>query len=260
MAYAHPLPWLTRTVGGSATMFYPDAIPQVTNTNQRIGEFGAHSEAFSFGYARGWNIGERYADRDRGYFEDLYHLRGTSLPLYHENEIWEGSLLIGIAAKIVQETLQENSARAYALDGGVLFHHTLLPKMAWSAVFKNIGTKERFIRKYESLPAEAALGVSCDARFGNRGDHRLLPAFEVALPYYGNPFAKFGLEYTFPVTLEAVGSVRFGYKTLSAGDLGALSGLTGGVGLRVRRFNVDFSFQQQAELGEAYRIGLGWRF
>jgi hypothetical protein len=260
IAYAHPVALLRGTLAIAGTVFYQDSLPLVTNTNKRIGDFGGHSEVISIGYGSATQIGERFATRDRGYFEDFYHIEGADLPLYHNDEVWEGNLLFGGAFKFIQETLHTNSARAFAFDGGVLFRHSQLPQASWSFAIKNIGTRARFIREYESLPAQIDMGVAFDARLGRRGDHRLLPAFEIALPYYGRPYGKIGVEYTFPISLENSAAVRFGYKSASAPDLNPLTGLTGGIGMRVRRVTVDFGFQPMAELGEVYRIGLGYRF
>ena len=53
---------------------------------------------------------------------------------------------------------------------------------------------------------------------------------------------------------------RIGYQGRSAPDLGVLSGLTVGAGTRINGFTFDLAFQPLGELGEAFRLGLGWKF
>ncbi|TPW19866.1 MAG: hypothetical protein FD126_2260 [Elusimicrobia bacterium] len=80
------------------------------------------------------------------------------------------------------------------------------------------------------------------------------------MPQHGKPYGKLGVEYLFPVSEVWRGAVRGGYKTLTVGDLGPLTGLAGGIGLLGKNFNVDFAFQPMAVLGEIFRISLGYRF
>lgn len=258
-AFSFPAPWIGGTGGFAATSFYQDPLDRVTNANRLVGTFSGHSESFALAYARSFSVGSGYVERDRGYFTDYYHLRGATLPLYHEDEVWEGNVFAGAAAKFISEQLDENSASAVAADGGVLFRHQDLSFLALSFAFRNAGTRPRFIRQHESLPTEFSFGAAFDARF-DEGYQRLLGALEIAVPIHGDPYGKLGGEYSFPITAGSAGAVRAGFKTLSAADLNPLSGLTGGIGLRVRQLSVDFGFQPMAELGEAYRASLGYRF
>jgi hypothetical protein len=54
-------------------------------------------------------------------------------------------------------------------------------------------------------------------------------------------------------------AARLGYKSTGR-DLGALAGATAGVGLSRGALGFDFGFQPMGDLGEVYRIGLGWGF
>lgn len=257
VAYAHPVRALGGTVAAAATVFYQDSLDLVTNTNQTVGRFSSHSEAYSIAYARAFGLGEDHRTRDRAFFQDAWNLPGVYRPLLRESEPWNGNLMAGLALKTVMETIHDKRASAFAADGGVLFRHYDLSELSLSFTFRNVGNRLRFIRAYESLPAEVSAGAAYDFPLQ---EHRLLAAFEVSVPYHGDPYAKVGAEYSARLAEATFASVRFGYKTLSAAALGPLTGLTGGVGLRHGRFSADVGFQPMADLGESYRMSLGYRF
>lgn len=256
-AYAQPVPRLGGTAAAALTLFYQDSLDLVTNTNRTIGSFSSHSEAFTFAYARDFRVGADILSRDRRGFENLWKVRYADLPLRFEDEVWQGSLMAGVALKVVRESIYRHSAVAVAADGGVLFRHDDLPGASLSFSFRNLGSRPRFVRRAESLPAEIDFGAAYDLRLG---DHRLLAALVAAVPYYGDPAGKLGLEYSMRFGDDYGAAVRVGYKSLSAADLGPLTGLTGGIGLRIRRMTFDIGFQPMGALGEVFRGTAGYRF
>ena len=212
----------------------------------------------SLAYARAFEIGDNYALRDSEYFQELWHHPGATRPLSPEMELWTGNLAVGAAVKYISEKALNRHAYAVAADGGVLFRPAELDDLRLSFVFRNAGTKMRFIRTYESLPVEVGAGAAYGFRWG-RGK-RFIPALEAGLPYYGDPYAKVGFEYAFPAWGDTRAAVRAGYKSLSAWDAGPLSGVTGGVGMSFKHLDLDLAFEPMNALGNVYRIGLGWRF
>ncbi|MBI5597171.1 MAG: hypothetical protein HY928_13850 [Elusimicrobia bacterium] len=256
-AYARPVPRLGGTMGVAASIFHQDSIPVVTNTNKTIGSFAPHGEAIAVAYSRRLFVGEDHPSRDRGFFQDLWRRPGAYEPLEHEPEMWTGSASFGLAGKFVSETIYDESAWAAALDAGVLFRPIDMPELAVSAVLRNLGTRPKFNTESESLPLEGSAGAALNIDFGT---HRLLPAVEASIPAHGLPYGKVGFEYSFPVADKWRFALRGGYKSLTAPDLGPLSGLAGGIGLLGKRFTVDFAFQPMAVLGEVYRASFGWRF
>ncbi|MBI3298669.1 MAG: hypothetical protein HYZ75_10930 [Elusimicrobia bacterium] len=257
LAYARPLQRWGGTWGVSATFFHQESIPLVTNANQRVGSFAPHGESVSIAYARHLIVGEDHPLRDRGFFQDLWRHPGAYEPLDHAAEPWTGSLALGGALKFVSETIYDESAWAVAFDGGAHFRPVDLPELAMSATLRNLGTRPKFREQQETLPLEGSLGAAIDL---DMAKHRLIPAFEAAIPSYGKPYGKLGFEWSFPAADGWRFALRGGYKTLTAVDLGPLSGLAGGIGLAGRRLSVDFAFQPMAALGEVYRASLGWRF
>ncbi|MFH2203302.1 MAG: hypothetical protein ABIJ96_09330 [Elusimicrobiota bacterium] len=257
IAYAHPIPLLRGTLGTALTFFYEDRQDLVTNRNVKVGTFKNHSEVFAFAYARAFRIGHDWGMSDRDAFADLWRLGGAEMPLRPADEIWNGNLLLGLSLKGVRSTLYDRSATAFAVDGGAIFRHYALSKMSLSFVFRNIGTKHRFINKAQDLPAEFSFAAAFDQRWDR---HRVLPVFECVVPVYGVPTGRLGVEYSFPVSDDAYAAVRAGYKSLQAHEIGALSGLTGGIGFGYRHLSVDFGLQPMAVLGEAFRAEISYRF
>ena len=252
-AYARPVRFLGGVIGVSLTRLSQDSLPLVDKTNVTIGEFSPHSEAVALAYARAF-AGEAPEARDREYFRDNWTMPGTYRPLKHELDPWSGAFMLGLSVKDINENIYDRNSSAAAVDGGALYRPVDMEDFSMSAVFRNVGTQQRFISQSESLPMEFDLGLAYRHRFN--GSH-LLPAFEVALPYYGNPFAKMGVEYRTPVAENTTMSMRGGYKTQTVYDLSPLTGLTAGFGVGFRKLDVDFGFQPLAELGQVYRITLG---
>lgn len=256
LAYAHPVPLIRGTLAASITRLSQASLPVVTSANQEIGRFSPHSEAFTFAYAHSFEVEEE--DRNfRDYFSGSWNLPAAARPLRHESEPWVGTVMIGGAVKIINETIHDRSASAFAFDAGGIFRPASIRSLSLSGTVRNLGTQETFIQEKEALPVEVGLGVAYDQRWWKS---RLVPAFELVLPYYGSPHAKAGIEYRTPVAEATYVAVRGGYRTQSAVDLSPISGITFGLGCSHRSMTLDFGFQPMASLGQVYRLGLGWTF
>lgn len=253
-AFAQPLPSFG-TLGVSFTHLSQDSLPVVSNSNITLGRFTPHSEAVAIAYAHAFALDDSEGKNLR-YFGQSWSLPDTYHP-FQDHDFWAGALAIGVSLKVLQESLYQRNTSAVAVDGGVLFKPVALKDLSLSFVLRNLGGKERFIEYSEPLPAEMDLGISYNAKSPSS---RFTSAFELALPYYGNPYAKLGFEYAKPVTKNAVAAFRFGYKTLAAVDLSPLSGLTCGLGVSYRKVGIDFGLEPLAELGQIYRLTLNLRW
>lgn len=256
-AYAHPVSLLKGTLGVSFSHFAQGSLPVISKANIHQGRsFKPSSQSFALGYAMRFDHHDELKEKD--YFKEIWNIPWVNRPLNVEREPWTGSVMVGIAMKVINETLYQRRAYAFAWDGGVLYRPSDMERLSLSATFRNVGTHMRFNKEDESLPLEFGAGAAYDIRI--KGRKRLLGSLELAVPYYGNPYAKIGVEYSRPLVKKTAISLRLGYKTLTAPDLSALSGLTFGAGARYQRLTVDFAFQPLGELGESFRIGAGWRF
>lgn len=257
-ALALPARWAGGAFGFAFTRMSQGAIEQVDNLGVKRGSFAPHSEAFSFGYARAFTE-EDALTKDRGYFRDSWNLPGAARRFDDEEdrEPWTGSFRAGAAVKIVSETLGARSAATASLDGGVVYRPSARPALALAWAVRNAGGRLRFIRDSEPLPLEAALAAAHDWEL-ERG--RAVAALEAVAPIHGRPYGKLGGEWERTVSRGVRAIFRAGFQGRSAPDLGPLSALTVGAGCRVNRFSFDLAFQPLGALGEAFRLGLGWKF
>jgi len=257
-ALALPAKWSGGTFGFAFTRLSQRAIESIDNAGVKRGSFSPHSEAVSFGYARGFTE-EDALTKDRGYFRDSWNLPGAARRFEddEDREPWTGTFRAGAAVKIVSETLGNRSANTASFDGGVIYRPSTRPALALAWAFRNAGGRLRFLRQSDPLPFEFSLAAAHDWE-PERG--HVVTALEAVVPLHARPYAKLGAEWERVVSkgVRAVG--RVGFQGRSVPDLGVLSGLTVGAGCRLGGFSFDLGFQPLGALGEAFRLGLGWRF
>ncbi len=256
-AYAHPIPKWGGTVAGSLAYVLQDSLPVITNANATVGKFSPHAEVATIAYAQSFNLDAFHPDRDREYFQEKWNIPGVNRPLRRAAEPWTGRLSAGLAFKVIRETLYNRAATAFALDGGVLYRPSGMDRLALSFVFRNAGSRVHFIREHEVLPVEIEAGAAYDKRWKR---HRLLSTISAVVPYHGMGHGKLGLEYSLPLARLTRVAVRTGFKSMTVRDLQPMSGLTAGVGIQHRALSFDVGFQPLAQLGEAYRLSLSYRW
>lgn len=256
-ALALPMSWSGGVFGFAFTRLSQGEIEQVDNVGVKRGSFAPHSEAISFGYARSFTE-EDALTKDRGYFRDSWNLPGAARRFEDDDrEPWTGSFRAGAAIKIVSETLGTRSATTASADGGVIYRPSTRPAMALAWAFRNAGGRLRYIRSSEPLPFEVSLAAAHDWE-PERGS--VVTALEAVVPLHARPYAKLGAEWARAVSKGASAVGRVGFQGRSAPDLGVLSGFTVGAGCRIGGFSFDLGFQPLGSLGEAFRLGLGWKF
>ncbi len=256
IAHAQPVAWLGGTLGFSYARLAQDPITVVSNANVPITQFTPQSNAFSVGYAHSFSL-EGGEDKDRDYFREAWEAPGSPHAFQQQREPWAGTFMVGLALKGISESLYDHTANAVALDGGILFRPASFQQLSLSAAFQNAFGQEKFDQENFLLPVQFSVGAAYDQRWWQS---RLLPAVELVMPYFGNPYAKVGIEYSKPVTRDVVVAMRAGFKTLTVSDLNAFSGVTCGLGLQYRKLSVDFGFEPMADLGEMYRFTAGWKW
>lgn len=257
-ALALPVNWSGGVFGFAFTRLSQGSIEQVDNVGVSRGSFAPHSEAVSFGYARSFTEDDALS-KDRGYFRDSWNLPGAARRFEDEDERepWTGSFRAGAAIKVVSETLGTRSATTATGDGGVIYRPSTRPALALAWAFRNAAGRLRFIGQSEPLPFEFSLAAAHDWE-PEKG--HVVTAIETVIPLHARPYAKLGAEWERSVSkgVHAVG--RVGYQGRSVPDLGFLSGFTVGAGCRINGFSFDLAFQPLGDLGEAFRLSLGWKF
>lgn len=255
-AVGAPSELLSGTLALGVTRLSQDSLALVNASNQAQGSFSPHSEVFALGYGHAFGAND-ITSTSRDYFRENWNVPRADRPYENEREPWTGEISAGVSLKIIEESLGTRSASAFAIDGGGMFRPTDLHELIVAGAFRNIGSKLTFISQAEPLPGELAVSVAYDAR---SDDWRFLPALEIDAPYAGNVYGKLGVEATKNISEGASAAMRLGFTSVSAVDLGVLSGATAGVGLKVGRFAFDAAFQPMALLGQSFRVGVGWKF
>jgi hypothetical protein len=255
-AFGVPSRFLQGTLALAVTRLSQDSLALVNASNQTQGSFSPHSEVYALAYGR--SFGARADSDERDYFHENWNLPFVDgRPDAGEKEPWTGEVALGLSLKMINEDLGTRSATAFAVDGGAMFRPSGLHELIVAGAFRNIGSKLDFISDPEPLPAELALSVAYDMR---SDDWRFLPALEIDAPYAGNVYGSIGVEATKVISAGTSAAMRLGYTSVSVADLGFLSGITAGVGLKIGRFSFDAAFQPMALLGESYRLSVGWKF
>lgn len=256
LAVGIPSHLLAGTLALGVTRLSQESLTLVNASNQNQGSFSPHSEAYALAY------GHQFSDNDpavssRDYFRENWNLPRVDRPYQDERDPWTGEIAVGGSAKFVSESLGTRRASAFAVDGGFLYRPSTIREFSLAGAVRNLGSKMRFISESSPLPAELALGAAYDLRVET---WRLLPALEVDVPYAGAIYGKAGFEASVPVASGMSAAARLGYTSRTAADLGPLSGLTAGVGLRAGGFSFDAAFQPMGVLGSGLRVGAGWKF
>jgi hypothetical protein len=189
------------------------------------GDFGANDLAFTIGY-------------------------GT----YLNDEI-----SVGLSSKLIFSNIDNYSTSAIALDGG-LFYQDTLRRLQVGVSILNLGTQLSKINdKSEDLPIDLRVGVS----------HQLkgLPLF-VALNFtrlldnndeFFNRFSYFNIGGEFKISNPI--RLRFGYNNkvrsdVSFGESKELAGFSGGFGLIIQEYRIDYGFNSFSRLGSLHRISI----
>jgi len=223
VAYPHP----TRgTLAASLTYLNVGTFPGYDAAGNSIGNVGANDMAGGLSYAR---------------------------TLYHDRRLGS-EVSVGLTGKMIQERLDTVTARAYAMDAGILFRPGLQAEgllEGWQAgmTIRNIGTTLQYDTESFPLPRSLDAGVSYTGNFMGQD---VVFTMDGRQPNDGRQTYGTGLEVTTYRTLI----LRIGYD--SEGDLG--NGLRFGAGLKFKTIEVDYAFASQGELGNASYIGLTYRF
>jgi hypothetical protein len=161
-----------------------------------------------------------------------------------------GKLSVGTNFKFINQKIERKSAFGLALDVGtryVLFDNQTT-KICFGAALQNLGTKVKFEKEEFPLPVNLKVGVIAGL-LGNK----LMIGCDVDVPLKSELAFGAGCEYRFANTLF----LRAGYKKAPEGEA---SGLRAGVGVKVKCFRLDYSFDPFGKLGNAHRFSLSLRF
>lgn len=163
-----------------------------------------------------------------------------------------GGVSLGAAAKWASQSLDgSSSASAFAGDLGLLWAGK--SGLSLGVAAQNLGGDLDGAK----LPAQTKLGLAYQAK---PGGHAWLLAADYSLNLAAGDSsanqAAFGTEFW----LHPSVALRAGYTLAQRGSLGGTAGLSGGLGIKVSRFTLNYAYSGLGELGAVQVIGgeLGW--
>ena len=203
-----------------------------------VGTLGASASYLSFGELQG---------RDReGNETTIFRPYDLALILSYARG-FGNSLAFGANAKFLREQIADESGTGIAFDLGGLYNFPETPlSLGFNA--QHAGPRVKFIEEAFGLPFTFRLGVAY--RLWNEA---LLLTTDIIRPSDNDIAIGVGAGYTIANILQ----LRTGYKyKIGGNDLGAISGLTGGFGLTLLRFQIDYALIPFGVLGLTHRVSL----
>jgi len=140
-------------------------------------------------------------------------------------------LSVGITVKYISQSLDIYRASTNAIDLGVKYY---MDNVTLAAAVSNLGTKLKFYKESENLPAAARLGLAVSPF---RSD--ILFAAELEKEFYGGITLRQGIEVDF----DGQYHLRTGYDYSAGADGGSfISGLSMGAGVSLDFAEFDYAF------------------
>ncbi|HCC46570.1 MAG TPA: hypothetical protein DEQ38_00385 [Elusimicrobia bacterium] len=163
-------------------------------------------------------------------------------------------LALGANLKFISSRIEEETAHSFAADVGALYggFKPWGRRLGLGVAVQNIGTGARYVSEEQSLPVTVRAGGALQL------SENLLVASD--LNYTESEInIHAGAEYAREFGTVVL-AARAGYKGDTIKELGALSGLTAGLGLKWRTYQIDYAWNSFTDLGTTNRISLGIEF
>lgn len=205
-----------------------------------------------------------------GSFDETDDL-GNTIGTFHASDIalsagyattFSEQLHLGGAIKFIHSSIASFSSAGLAVDLGVLY---AVPdsRVTVGASIRNLGAQlSSYADTKEDLPLDLSIGASVVPRglplLLNLNFHRL----NQDVGSFSDRFRAFTVGGEF--TLSTVLQVRIGYnnehrKDLKIGSSAEMAGFSGGVGITIRQYIVDYSITSLGKIGSQHRVSLGAR-
>ena len=157
------------------------------------------------------------------------------------------TLAFGANAKFLREQIADDSGSGIAFDLGGLYAFANVPlSLGFNA--QHIGPRVKYVEDAFELPFTLRIGAAS----GLWNDAVIL-TMDFIRPTDNDNSIGIGGAYTVGNVLQ----LRTGYKyKLGGNDLGATAGLSGGFGLTLRRFQIDYALVPFGVLGLTHRFSL----
>lgn len=179
------------------------------------------------------------------------------------SNVLQENLHYGVNAKFIYSSIAGYSSTGLAADLGLLY---TVPesRFTFGVSVRNIGAQlSSYIETKEKLPLDVVVGASVVPRglplLVNLNFHKLNEETDK----FTDRFKSFSVGGEF--TLSPVIMARFGYnneqrRELKIGTGAGLAGFSGGIGVTVSDYRVDYALTSLGKIGNFHRISLGTSF
>lgn len=163
-------------------------------------------------------------------------------------------LSIGASLKIVRTLIDKLVGSTVGADIGMLYRTGEWGSLRFGVVLQNFGARLKYPGgTLDPLPLSLRVGCAYKVRT-DAGPINL--GVDICAPVDNRMGVYMGMEYL----IEDMFLVRFGYKTDRVYDLGLLSGLCFGGGVKLQNIQIDYAFVPYGNLGLSHRISIIGRF
>ncbi len=166
---------------------------------------------------------------------------------------------IGINAKFIQESLDDNSASAVVFDAGIM-HQSTNENLKIGIAIRNIGKQLTY---YTDDEYEEIMPTTLTVGFNYHPKDKLYATVDIYKPLDNEIFGRIGLEYQ----VHPILALRAGYKTnasdwATGGDNDFLSGISFGTGFDLHKYNIrmDYAIVSYGDLGFVNQISVKYLF
>ncbi len=166
---------------------------------------------------------------------------------------------VGINAKFIQESLDDNSASAVVLDAGIM-HQSTNENLKIGIALRNIGKQLTYHTDDEY---EEVMPTTLTVGFNYHPQEKFYATADIYKPLDNDIFGRFGLEYQ----VHSMLALRAGYKTnasdwATGGENDFLSGISFGTGFDLNKYNLkmDYAIVSYGDLGFVNQISVKYLF
>lgn len=156
----------------------------------------------------------------------------------------------GLNLKMIQETLDSETGRAFAADIGVLRPGLLSGKLDAALTLQNLGTRLKVYSHSAPLPLTLRAGGAF------RVSDNLLGVSDIVYDFDSGAGISAGAEYR----IHDIIKFRAGYKYSSAFSNDPVKGVRAGWGIMKLPFELDYAFIPFGDLGEAHTVSVIYSF
>jgi hypothetical protein len=162
-------------------------------------------------------------------------------------------LAVGASLKMISQTIDTEQYTAVAVDLGGLYK-TAVAGLQLGLAVQNLGTQLAGANLPQNLKVGAAYILP--VKISTHDTWNTL--VDVNVPFGDTSYTSVnvGTEYWY----NQVVALRVGYQIENTGDLGGVTGLTAGAGVKLAMFNVDYALVSFGDLGLTHQLALSVGF